>query len=206
MGTLIQTLTPPTSAAPARAAVDPALQVSLIALSSTLARLLAGSISDYLAPPAPLHHLPPLPPPSKRFHCSRIVIMFIFSAIMFMGFLLVATGAVHARPDLFWLVSSSIGAGYGAVFCLAPTVVSVVWGTRNFGTNWGIVTMTPALGAVVYGCLFAVEYDAGTGVGGVCYGGGCVERSFAVMSGSVVAAVVGWGWVWGKWKRERVAV
>lgn len=181
--------------------------MSLIALSSTVARLVAGAASDFLAPPAPLAHLPPLaPPPRKRLHCSRIALMFGFAATMFGGFALVAAGAVHARPDLFWLVSTSVGAGYGAVFCLAPTVVSVVWGTRNFGTNWGIVTMTPALGAVVYGCVFAREYDAHAGAGGMCAGPACVSSSFAAMAASVVAAVVGWAWVWRKWRVRGVAV
>jgi hypothetical protein len=125
---------------------------------------------------------------------------------MFMGFFLVASGMIHTHPELFWLVSSSIGAGYGAVFCLAPTIVSVVWGTKNFGTNWGIVILTPALGAVVYGCIFAGEYDAGTGETGACYGWRCARYSFAAMAGSVVLAVVGWYGVWKGWKRAGVIV
>jgi len=182
------------------------LQVSLIALTSTVARLLAGSVSDYLAPPTPTDHLPPIPRAHSRVYCSRIYILFFFAAIMFMGFFLVASGMIHTHPELFWLVSSSIGAGYGAVFCLAPTIVSVVWGTKNFGTNWGIVILTPALGAVVYGCIFAGEYDAGTGETGACYGWRCARYSFAAMAGSVVLAVVGWYGVWKGWKRTGVIV
>jgi len=207
MGTLIQTLRPtPTTTV---STVDPALQVSFIALTSTLSRLLAGSVSDYLAPPTPTVHLPPVPIEARRRRptCSRMNILFFFAVIMFLGLALVATGTIHRTPSLFWLVSTSIGAGYGAVFCLAPTVVSVVWGTKNFGTNWGIVTMTPALGAVVYGCLFAAEFDAGVGAGqGACVGLHCAQYSFTAMAGSVVAAVVGWVWVWGKWKRAGVIV
>ncbi|KAF8251581.1 MFS general substrate transporter, partial [Wilcoxina mikolae CBS 423.85] len=208
MGTLIQTLRPipSTSNSSPPPNVDPALQVSLIALTSTIARLLAGSVSDYLAPPTPTSHLPPVPRAHRRIHCSRIYILFFFAAIMFSGFFLVASGTIHSHPDLFWLVSSSIGAGYGAVFCLAPTIVSVVWGTKNFGTNWGIVTITPALGAVVYGCMFAGEYDAGTGETGACYGWECARYSFAVMAGSVVFAAVGWYGVWKGWKRAGVVV
>lgn len=187
--------------------------MSLIALTSTAARLIAGSVSDYLAPPAPVVHLPPAPKlrRPKRLSCSRMNILFLFAAIMFSGFFVVASGVVHARPELFWLVSSSIGAGYGAVFCLAPTVVSVVWGTRNFGTNWGIISMAPALGAVVYGCMFAGEYDTGAGAGagadaGACYGWVCVRYSFSAMAASVVLAVAGWGWVWRAWNRAGVVV
>jgi hypothetical protein len=188
MGTLIQTLGP--------SSVDPATQVSLIALTSTLARLLAGSLSDYLAPA----HRPLI--------CSRIPLLLFFSLLMSCGLFLVSTGAIHAHPTLFWLVSTSVGAGYGAVFCLAPTVVSVVWGTKNFGTNWGIVTMTPAVGAVVYGCLFAAEFDGGTKDGsGHCEGPACARWSFAEMAGSVLVAVVGWILVWRTvWRRRGVVV
>jgi len=207
MGTLIQTLrtAPETKSVP----VDPALQVSLIALTSTLARLVAGSVSDYLAPPMPTTVLPHVPPTHKRFHCSRMYILFFFSVIMFTGFALVGTGFIYRNPASFWIVSTSIGAGYGAVFCLAPTVVSVVWGTKNFGTNWGIVTMTPALGAVVYGCLFAVEYDGHADANGGCYGWGCARWSFVAMAGSVAFAVLGWAWAWrgvGGWKGRQVVV
>lgn len=206
MGTLIQTLRPtPTTSI---STVDPALQVSFIALTSTLARLVAGSVSDYLAPPTPTLHLAPAPKSHRRRPtCSRMSILFLFALLMFLGLSLVASGTIHRTPSLFWLVSTSIGAGYGAVFCLAPTVVSVVWGTKNFGTNWGIVTMTPALGAVVYGCLFAVEFDNGVAEGmPSCVGFHCARWSFTAMAGSVIAAVGGWAWVWGKWRRAGVLV
>ncbi|KAA8899940.1 major facilitator superfamily domain-containing protein [Sphaerosporella brunnea] len=205
MGTLIQTLRPSPSAA---STVDSATQVSLIALTSTFARLIAGSVSDYLAPLAPTSHLPPRPRTHKqRFTCSRMSILFFFAGLMLVGFLLVASGRIHESPDLFWMVSSSIGAGYGAVFCLAPTVVSVVWGTKNFGTNWGIVTMTPALGAVLYGCLFAAEFDGGVKEGETaCIGLHCARYSFAAMAASVVAAVLGWAAVWRTWRQRGVVV
>jgi len=113
MRTLIQTLRPtPTTTV---STVDPALQVSFIALTSTLSRLLAGSVSDYLAPPTPTVHLPPVPIEARRRRptCSRMNILFFFALIMFLGLALVATGTIHRTPSLFWLVSTSIGAGYG---------------------------------------------------------------------------------------------
>lgn len=206
MGTLITTLRPlPTSlnAPILPPPVSPALHVSLIALTSTFSRLFAGSLSDYLAPSAPT-----LPPTKPRFSCSRLYILFSFSLLMFLGFFLVATSFIYTHPKLFFLVSSTIGAGYGAVFCLAPTVVSVVWGTKNFGTNWGIVTMTPAVGATVFGSMFSAEYDKHA-EGGVCMGSHCASMSFAAMAGCVLVAVAGWWWTWkgqGGWKQRGVVV
>lgn len=203
MGTLITTL--PTS--PGTSPVSPATHVSLIALTSTLSRLAAGFLSDYLAPTTSLS-LPPTPRESRP-SCSRLTILFSFSTLMFLAFTLVASSFIHAHPNLFFLVSSSVGAGYGAVFSLAPTVVSVVWGTKNFGTNWGIVTMTPAVGAVVFGSLFSAEYDNGVGDDGVCRGAECAKWSFTVMAGCVAVAVAGWTWAWrgkGGWKEKGVVV
>lgn len=45
--------------------------------------------------------------------------------------------------EWFALGSVFVGIGYGGIFTLAPTVVSVVWGIGGFGRNWGILTFTP---------------------------------------------------------------
>lgn len=210
MGILIQTIRPHATTTASPNGIDPALQVSLIALMSTIARITAGSVSDYLAPATPITHiLPPQPSERKsRYETSRMTILFICNAITFVGFFLIASGYIHHQtpPTLFWLVSSCVGAGYGSVFCLAPTIVSVVWGTKNFGTNWGIVTMTPALGAIVYGCLFASEFDAGAGADGKCVGWACVRWSFGAMTVSVVVAIAGWLWAWRSWRQRGIAV
>jgi hypothetical protein len=63
------------------------------------------------------------------------------------------------RGELFWVVSALVGAGYGAAFSLVPIVVSVVWGVENFGTNWGVVAIAPALGAMVFSAIYSTVYD-----------------------------------------------
>jgi hypothetical protein len=210
MGTLITTLYPPSStSAHLKNPIDPATHVSIVAATSTIARIVAGSLSDYLAPPVPTSHAPTPPPPRKFPRCSRMYLLFSFALLMLLGNLYVAVGHVQEAGDKFWIVSSSIGAGYGAVFCLAPTVVSVVWGTENFGTNWGIITMTPALGATVFGVIFAAGYDAHANKAGLCWGQECYSGAFWTMSGSVALAIVGWCVAWrgiGGWKSRGVVV
>jgi len=203
IGVIIQTFYPPGSAP--HSVVSPTNHVSIVALTSTIARLIAGSLSDYLAP----HFIGSTAAP-KRFTCSRVSLLLGFALIMSAGQLLLATGIIANNPQLFYLVSSTIGTGYGAVFTLAPTVVSVVWGTKNFGTNWGIVTVTPALGAALFGGIFAVGYDRAAKKqewGGICYGGTCYETSYALMGASVIAAVGVWCAVWKMgWVRRGVCV
>lgn len=191
MGTLLTTLTatPP----------NPATHVSIIAATSTASRILAGLLSDYLAPSVT----------SSRPQCSRIVLLVFSAALLFSAELLLALGVFQGHADRFWVVSALMGAGYGAVFTLAPTVVSVVWGTKNFGTNWGIVCMTPAVGATAYGVLYAAVYDCHSGDDGGCVGVGCYRGSFAVMAVGTGVAVGGWVWAWrgrGGWRGKGVVV
>lgn len=197
MGSLVLSLTPPTTTS---VHIDPATHVSLIAVSSTAGRIIAGVISDYLAPPSS-HTVR-----SSRPHCSRIVFLLFSGAIFLMAHLLLASGYIQLHPSKFWIISSSIGAGYGATFTLAPTVVSVVWGTENFGTNWGMVCMTPALGATVYGVVYASVYDEHAGDDGRCFGEGCYARAFGMMAMGTVVAIVGWVYAWRTWKKRGVIV
>ncbi|KAI5804121.1 putative transporter MCH1 [Peziza echinospora] len=170
MGTLIQTLyTPevsqgsiPLDTIKTREPISTATHVSIIALTSTLARLLAGSLSDYLAPVVPVSGAEAAGPAIKnhrKLSMSRMYLLIGFAVLMCFAEVFVALGGVDQRGDRFWMISSAMGAGYGAVFTLAPTIVSVVWGVENFGTNWGIITVTPAVGATAFGLIFAVCYD-----------------------------------------------
>ena len=225
LGTIINTLTPPHVVI----STTPATHVSIVAITSTLARLITGTLSDILAPTAPLrshlqgpdsiaNSLSSLPPQSRRFTVSRITFLLTFAFLLSLGQLLLASGAVQNHPSRFALVSSLIGAGYGAVFSLTPIVVSVVWGVENFGTNWGILAMTPAAGATLWGAIYAWVYQQGAdnmGVGEkdaddvLCYGKNCYAPTFWAMAVSVWVAMGLWVYAWkgpGGWKKRGVAV
>lgn len=227
LGTIIGTLSPPHTLA----TTSPATHVSIVAITSTVARLVTGTLTDILAPLAPSHQhtrgpnslensLGSLPPhPQNRFTVSRLVFLITFALILSLGQFLLATGWVQNHASRFAVVSSLIGAGYGAVFSLTPIVVSVVWGVENFGTNWGIMAMTPAAGATVWGAIYAAVYQraAGNGEPGaqggpedvLCYGKNCYAPTFWAMTVSVWVACGLWLFAWrgpGGWKRRGVAV
>jgi MFS family permease len=179
VGTVIGTLQPP-SAPPATSA---ATHVSIIAITSTVARLLTGTLSDLLAPAAPPHQFPrqtdadqaasapshhadsaedgESSPGIRGFTLSRMVFLLSFSILCSIGQVVLASGALQDHGNVFWLVSAAIGLGYGAVFSLVPIVISVVWGVENFGTNWGVVAMAPAAGAAVWGLIYSAVYSSG---------------------------------------------
>ncbi|KAF2197108.1 MFS monocarboxylic acid transporter [Delitschia confertaspora ATCC 74209] len=225
LGTIIGTLSPPHISA----STSPATHVSIVAITSTIARLGTGTLSDILAPVPVAHQHRRGPesidnslsslPPRKRFTLSRINFLLTFAFILSLGQLLLASGFVQNHASRFAAVSALIGAGYGAVFSLTPIVVSVVWGVENFGTNWGIMAMTPAAGATVWGAVYAAIYQeaAGSDQPGIdtepddvlCYGKACYAPTFWAMAVSVWVACGLWIWAWrgpGGWKRRGIAV
>lgn len=229
LGTIIETLTP----AHVATSTSPATHVSIVAITSTLARLITGTLSDVLAPVAEAyqHHrgpesvgnsfasLPPLEHQPRKYSVSRITFLVAFAFILSLGQLLLATGWVQNHASRFAAVSALIGAGYGAVFSLTPIVVSVVWGVENFGTNWGILAMTPAAGATLWGAVYATVYQkaADSGEAGIekdpedvlCHGKACYAPTFWAMTVSVWFAMGLFMWAWrgpGGWKRRGIAV
>jgi MFS family permease len=234
LGTVIGTLYPP-GAISTEIPTSPATHVSIVAITSTLARLLTGTLTDILAPVSPTHqhHRGPNSmasslaslQPQKRFQISRVWFLLAFALLLSVGQALLATGLIQNHGSRFWIVSAFIGAGYGAVFSLTPIIVSVVWGVENFGTNWGIVAMVPALGAAVWGIVYSAVYQAAAigsvpGIpapgddpsarkGALCYGVKCYAPTFWAMAVSVWIACGLWIWAWrgpGGWSRRGVAV
>jgi MFS family permease len=232
LGTVIGTLYPP-KAISSEIPTSPATHVSIVAITSTLARLFTGTLTDILAPVyAPHQHVRGADSlaasfsstPPKRFAISRVWFLLAFAFLLSVGQALLASGLIQNHGDRFWIVSALIGAGYGAVFSLTPIIVSVVWGVENFGTNWGIVAMVPALGACVWGVVYSAVYqaaatgsspgapadgDEGPGQDVLCYGVNCYAPTFWAMAVSVWAACGLWIWAWkgpGGWSRRGVAV
>lgn len=209
LGTIINTLYPPPSLGPP-SSNSPATHVSIVALTSTLARLLTGTLTDLLAPTASSHSLYDQSP--KRYTCSRLVFLLASTVLFSLGQLFLAFGFVQTHPSVFPLVSALVGLGYGAVFSLTPIIVSVVWGVENFGTNWGIVAVVPAAGAAMWGAIYAAVYDGaagdgeGSGAERLCYGVGCYAPTFWAMVVFSWIAIALWVVAWSGWKRRGIPV
>lgn len=211
LGTIIGTLYPPTTSV-SGSPTSPATHVSIVAITSTAARLVTGTLSDLLAPTSvPNQHrrgprsntssITSLPPvETKRIVVSRISFLLAFAVLLSIGQAFLASGFIQNHGDRFWIVSACIGAGYGAVFSLTPIIVSVVWGVENFGTNWGIVAIVPASGATIWGMIYSGVYQSAAGNSkgddSMCYGMSCYAPTFWAMSVSVWFACGLWIWAW----------
>ncbi|KAG0374291.1 hypothetical protein BGX24_010583 [Mortierella sp. AD032] len=81
-------------------------------------------------------------------------------------------------------VSLFVGLGYGSVFGVAPTIVSEWFGVSNFGTNWGWISIGPAVGGQVFNLVFGWLYDleAQQEHSLECFGTECFHTSFVLGS------------------------
>lgn len=131
--------------------------------------------------------------------------------ILSIGYLLLSTPLPLMDPPLFHLTTALIGFGYGGAFSLTPIIISVVWGTENFGTNWGIVAMMPALGAALWGIIYSTAYEKAVNGGsgfpdGQCHGWNCYGFWAVTSTISVWIAIGVWIAAWRGWKKRGVVV
>ncbi|KAI2625286.1 putative transporter MCH1 [Hypomontagnella submonticulosa] len=188
-----------------------ATHVSILATVSTVARLIAASLSDLLSPTPHSQHVQTgfpssIPMLRQKLSVSRIVLFIAAAILTSVGTLVLASGAVQDHAERFWIVSGSIGAGYGAVFSLTPIIVTMIWGVENFGTNFGILALTPAVGSTMWGLIYSAVYQAGARnspslVEGseddvFCYGQKCYASVFWAMTVCIWIGSVMVLWAW----------
>jgi hypothetical protein len=206
LGTIIDALYP-AAAQRAPSFNSAATNVSVVAISSTLARLLTGILSDLFAP-QPFPTTLDVKNGPRRPQISRITLLITSGLLLSCGQLLLASSIVQQYPQLFPLVSALNGIGYGAVFSLTPIIIGVVWGVQNFGTNWGIIAITPAVGGTVWGAVYSAIYEHGVrdGDARLCHGVSCYAATFWGMTVCSWIAVGLWFRAWRAWDREGIFI
>lgn len=149
-------------------------QVAIFSISSTITRLSMGVLSDI-------------------FHtCFSSIMMIQISVLLTaIGFTLISL-----NYQQFEIISVVIGIGYGTVFTIFPTLVATVWGVEIFGSTWGLFLSAPAIGSLLFGLFYAVEYDSLCN--SVSLTGFCLQFPFAVF---VVIALFGGVCIQGGWQK-----
>lgn len=209
MGTVIKTLSPPTVISSETSA---ATHVSIVCTASTVVRLLVGALTDLLAPSPTTQHvqIPTAPDPTilqrMKFSISRVTFLIFFSLVLSLGFIILASGVIQNHADRFWIISTLVGASYGALWSITPIIVTIIWGVENFGTNWGIVATFPAVGNTLWGLVYSAVYQSGAkntpsqpgeGNGDLfCYGTQCYASAYWAMACSVWIACLLVLWAW----------
>lgn len=223
LGTVLGTLTPPeTEGISPQSRPSAATHVSIFGVTSTIARLLIGTMTDLLAPQPRSQHYQAGPArptsPLGRITISRVAFNLFFGLIMSSGLLFLASGVVQNHADRFWVVSGLIGAGYGAIFSLTPLIVTMIWGVENFATNFGIIATVPAIGSVFWGSIFSAVYESGArsmqtspddSDDVFCYGRQCYSVTFWAegISCLVSCGLLYWAWKGkGGWQQRGIVI
>lgn len=214
LGTVIGTLSPPVSAGVGNTSA--ATHVSIFGVTSTISRILIGTLTDLLAPSPDTQHVQVTPSrtSSNRFTISRVAFMLFFAMLLSLGLLILASGAVQDHAERFWMVSGLVGAGYGAIFSLTPLIVTIIWGVENFSTNFGIVAMLPALGSTFWGLVYSAVYQSGAKQSSderdlFCHGKKCYQSTFWAETVTVWVACGLLFWAWkgtNGWKKRGIVI
>lgn len=198
-------------------AASPGTQVRILSITSTLTRLASGVLVDLMCPPIssqPCVTIPCTQPPIySRYHfkVSRVSLLLLLSAFCALGYLALASGLVQSNPSTIGIVTGIVGIGYGSLFTLAPIVASSVWGMHDFGRNWGIIEIAPAVGAGVWGLVYSWVYEHAkdNDGSGLCEGLECYKATAWGWALSVVGACLVWLWAWrgkGGWAARGIVV
>ncbi|OLY84476.1 putative transporter MCH1 [Smittium mucronatum] len=59
------------------------------------------------------------------------------------------------------IISSYVGLSMGSLFSLAPSYASEIWGPKNFGVIYGIISIGPSIGAHICNSFFGTVWDTG---------------------------------------------
>lgn len=147
-----------------------ALYVSILSVANAVGRMSAGFLSDRYASTVP-----------------RPMFFVVSLFLMFLG-----QGSLALVPSLDWLYVGCliIGMSYGAFWALIPAMVIELFGAKNVGSNYQILSLAPAFGSVIASVVLsgAVYESHVMPHTNVCCGTACFRLTHAVTS---LAALVG---------------
>ncbi|KAF9141642.1 hypothetical protein BG015_001217 [Linnemannia schmuckeri] len=144
--------------------------VSLISLMSCIGRISVGMMSDLGKRGG-----------GKWWGVSRVGFLLYAGFCVWLG---QAFGSHVQDIEDLGRVSLFVGLGYGSVFGVAPTIVSEWFGVSNFGTNWGWISIAPAIGGQMFNLIFGWLYDLEAAHEHTleCFGIECFHNSFVLGS------------------------
>ncbi|KAH9001232.1 major facilitator superfamily domain-containing protein [Lactarius akahatsu] len=178
------------------AAAATATQVRLISISNTLSRVVVGPLADLISP-VTSRASGDSPSSPQRYRVSRVALL-SFVPVLLVGTFLYLELAIRTPGDL-WILSVNTGAAYGITFTIIPSIVSTIWGNRDFGRNFGIMTYAPFFGTPLFSYLYAFVSDHNNVGAGVCTGIACWSSTFWVITGTTLLSCVASTLLWRRW-------
>ncbi|TPX59543.1 hypothetical protein PhCBS80983_g02411 [Powellomyces hirtus] len=158
--------------------------VSVLSISNSLGRLIAGYLSDL-----------------TRMRLPRL--FYVLTASISLASAYIAAATTSSVPG--YSATAAVGLGYGVVFAITPVVVGEWGGVSNFGLNWGWFQWAPAIGGQLFNTLFGMVMDRNTPAKASsiaaatqvqCLGPACYRATFVVaamastLAGILIAVLV----------------
>ncbi|KAF8744073.1 MFS general substrate transporter, partial [Rhizoctonia solani] len=168
-----------------------AAQVRFISIAGTLAKLCTGPLADWICPPVDEGPTlvcwcgPVRPDPKKGM--NRMLIPAMCLAIL--ASVYAYTAVYITSADQLWILSIGTGLAYGASWAVLPSITSVIWGARNLGRNFGILSYAPLVGTPIFTYVYAWTSEEGRDW----------RMMFLISVASVAAALVWCGMLWRRW-------
>lgn len=128
-----------------------ATQIRLSSMAGTLARLCIPPLADMISPPeddGPKLVCTCEPETEQRRGVSRLVFPVTFLCVLAGGYLYTAMYVSSASG--LWVLSIGTGMAYGGSWAVLPSITSAIWGARNLGRNFGILSYAPLVGTPVF--------------------------------------------------------
>jgi MFS family permease len=91
--------------------------------------------------------------------------------------------------------SALVGFSYGMIWSTTPTLVSEIFGAKEFALIWGWYGLAPISGSLIFNTIAGSVYESYVTEGNlICYGVDCHYASFIINSsaavlGAIVAAI-----------------
>jgi hypothetical protein len=144
--------------------------ISIYSVANGLGRILMG-FSDYA--------------PFKRGYFVIVALIFMTASQLISAFLINFLSTIR-------YTSALVGLSYGMVWSITPTLVSEIFGPKEFALIWGWFALAPTLGSVVFNSIAGKVYQSHVTVGKTCFGSSCYFSSFIYNAiGAVIGALVG---------------
>ncbi|KAJ1949326.1 hypothetical protein FBU59_001192 [Linderina macrospora] len=141
--------------------------VATVSLASFLGRLTIGVVVDFCKR-------------MWRVPRSGVLVFVVLNTVISQ----VIVGSAESLTML-WIGSAWTGLSYGFIFGFVPTLVSVWFGTKYFGSNWGLTSASIGFSGQALGAFFGFIYDSNVPDQdpSKCYKGGCYRDAFILSTG-----------------------
>ncbi|TIA88886.1 hypothetical protein E3P89_03091 [Wallemia ichthyophaga] len=118
-----------------------ARQVSLLSLMNCAGRILIGLSSDFMY---------------KKYKLDRAWWAAIISALFFIS--QIVAQSIQLPVHLSW-ATALIGLSYGSLFAIGPVLTLEMFGLHYFSSNWGVMSLAPAIAGPILNLVFGAIYD-----------------------------------------------